>query len=65
MTILQKTIATAAVLGIWVYTTTMINEYIFNRPMHSAIQLSVTLGILAYSFVCVNFIYKILTKNPK
>ena len=61
----KNIIVTICVLAVWAYTVTVATDYIINRPVHSFVQMLTSLLILAYSFVCFHFIYKLLTKTQK
>lgn len=53
------------IMLIWAYVTSLITDNIFNRPMNEFIQMFFSLVILAYSFLCFHYIYKLLFNNFK
>jgi succinate dehydrogenase hydrophobic anchor subunit len=63
MRILFKIFYVAVILTSWAYITTIVTEYLLNRPLDSTLQLMTALSIMAYSFFVGYTVYRILSKS--
>ena len=53
------------IMVVWAYVTSLITDYVFNRPVHEFIQMFFSLAILTYSYFCFYYIYKLLFNSFK
>jgi hypothetical protein len=63
MEMLKKTLLVIIIFSIWAYLTTVITEFVISRPMYPFVQLTFSIGIISYTFLCFHLIYKYLTKT--